>query len=554
MSGDLVTYGALKRLSFLPERPDADNGSVIGGQDYYDVFITGGHIANVTLDNVDITLANPLPPSSGGTGVNNGTNTITLGGNFATTGSFSTTLNVTANTNVTLPSTGTLATLNGVETFTNKTLTTPVINTPDINGGTADGLASLSILDSDSTHNLIIDTGSNLTQNRTLNLNTGDNNRTLDISASNVTISSFGATLIDDADASTARTTLGLVIGTNVQAYDAGLQSIAGLTTSANQMIYTTALDTYTTTTLTPFARTILDDVDAATARSTLVINATNTPYSNATSGLTATDTQAAIDEITTRNMVSGNVQVRNNLGTPTLYGINGGQIYVDGKIFIVSAAGLALGTGGDTLTNDTDYYVTAEIGGAGALVVRARLVSTGRTVNSLGIPVMSGVGGSARTIVGLVRRQTGAWATTKNLVRSYYNRESFAASGFFTTNKSTNSTSFVEIDSEIRTPFVIWSDEVPKFFVNAPSFNGTAPQTNFTSVSIDGGTQEDVVSSGVTYTGSTGNQPHNCIIPKAGLSEGYHYATLFGRVAGNTGNWIGSGTVAARTSLYITI
>jgi hypothetical protein len=37
----------------------------------------------------------------------------------------------------------------------------------------------------------------------------------------NTTISAFGATLVDDVDAATARASLGLVIGTDVQAYDA---------------------------------------------------------------------------------------------------------------------------------------------------------------------------------------------------------------------------------------------------------------------------------------------------------------------------------------------
>lgn len=58
---------------------------------------------------------------------------------------------------------------------------------------------------------------------------------------------------------------------------DAGLDSIAGLTTAADTMIYTTAADTYATATLTSFARTLLDDDNAANARTTLQLNAGQT-------------------------------------------------------------------------------------------------------------------------------------------------------------------------------------------------------------------------------------------------------------------------------------
>jgi hypothetical protein len=54
------------------------------------------------------------------------------------------------------------------------------------------------------------------------------------------------------------------------QPLDTGLTSIAGLTTSANQMLYTTGSDTYDVTSLTAAGRAILDDADAAAQRTTL--------------------------------------------------------------------------------------------------------------------------------------------------------------------------------------------------------------------------------------------------------------------------------------------
>jgi len=73
-----------------------------------------------------------LGADQGGTGVaNNAAMTVTGSGNFAYTRT------LTGTTNVTFPTTGTLATLAGSETFTNKTLTSPAI------GGTPTGVGVL---------------------------------------------------------------------------------------------------------------------------------------------------------------------------------------------------------------------------------------------------------------------------------------------------------------------------------------------------------------------------------------------------------------------------
>lgn len=64
-----------------------------------------------------------LQPANGGTGVNNGSSTLALGGNTAFSGAFTFTGTLTANTSITFPTAGTLATVNGnLGTFTGTSL------------------------------------------------------------------------------------------------------------------------------------------------------------------------------------------------------------------------------------------------------------------------------------------------------------------------------------------------------------------------------------------------------------------------------------------------
>ncbi len=90
------------------------------------------------------------------------------------------------------------------------------------------------------------------------------------------TLNELAASINDDASyASTITTALA-----GKQAIDDGLTSIAGLTTAANKMIYTTGSDTYAVTDLTAAARGLLDDADVAAMRTTLGVDAAGTDNS----------------------------------------------------------------------------------------------------------------------------------------------------------------------------------------------------------------------------------------------------------------------------------
>ena len=81
---------------------------------------------------------------------------------------------------------------------------------------------------------------------------------------------SYGRGVINNTTAQLTRDYLGLTIGTNVQAYDSKLQSISETTGAIDTILYTTAPNIFGATALSSFARSLLDDTDAATARGTL--------------------------------------------------------------------------------------------------------------------------------------------------------------------------------------------------------------------------------------------------------------------------------------------
>lgn len=203
----------------------------------------------------------------------------------------------------------------------------------------------------------------------------------------------------------------------------------------------------------------------------------------------------------------------------------NGHRLVIAGESVAIPAAGVALSAAG--LTPGTLYYIYA-YDNAGTITLEAS--ATGHSTHD-GTGVEIKTGDPSRTLVGMARAVAGpAWADAdgQRLVVSWFNRRRRPVRAGFSAQRSTSSTTPVELHAEIRIEFLCWADEVADVAHLGAVYN-SGPNACYSAVGFDG-----VAPVGTIYGGGTLYMALNARGARQ-LSEGYHYATALG--------WTSSGT-----------
>jgi len=226
----------------------------------------------------------------------------------------------------------------------------------------------------------------------------------------------------------------------------------------------------------------------------------------------------------------------------------NGRYLNINNAYETIPSAGVTLANTG--LTAATLYYIYAYMN-AGVMTLEAS--ATGHSTDATtGVEIKTG--DATRTLVGMAYMGAGTPGTfvdsaTQRYTRSWFNRAATTGLSAFSAARTTNSTTAVELNTEIRNAYVCWTDDTVLSEANGMVENSSVAAT-YTYIGIDG----SVVDGHIGTADTVYKFPFGIMTLSRGLSEGLHYSTLMGKVVGGTTTWTGAASAPDRTTLRTTI
>jgi len=203
---------------------------------------------------------------------------------------------------------------------------------------------------------------------------------------------------------------------------------------------------------------------------------------------------------------------------------VNGRRLWIGSTAEVIPATPPSLAATG--LTPGTGYFIYAYMN-SGTMTLEAS--TTAPALNAtFGHQVKTG--DDTRSLVGWAQPITGpAWVNSEaqRQVASYFNRRDLSLRNNFTANRTTSSSTYVEINTEIRCTFFSWGDDAVVCSLTGTTSINASNGTTGSAVSLDG--SSSFGASGDNQVGLGVARIDKAVVVPA-PSQGLHYLTLIGR------------------------